>query len=234
MNILKIEKINKYYGNFQALKDLSLSIPNGKIVSILGANGAGKTTFIKIIAGLIHQNSGIITICEEKLTSKSKNYVAYLPDKNFLYQWFKVKDTIEYFACFFNDFEIEKCKKLLKEMQISENQKIRACSKGMQERINIALTLSRKAKLFVFDEPLAAVDPLTREFIVTTIKNNIDRKNSSILISTHLVNDVENLFDNVIIISDGKVCESGGVEELKAKYNMNLEDLFKEVMKNAY
>ncbi|MDR0919712.1 MAG: ABC transporter ATP-binding protein [Oscillospiraceae bacterium] len=233
MNLLETNSLNKFYGKFQALKDISVTIPKGKIVSILGPNGAGKTTFIKIIAGLIHQNSGTILLNGNKITSKTKSLTAYLPDKNFLYQWFTVSDAIDYFNCFFEDFNKETAKKLIKEMDISEKQKIRSCSKGMQERINMALTLSRKAKLFVFDEPLAAVDPLTRDFIIEAIKNNIDRDNASMLISTHLVNDVESLFDDVIIISDGKLLLSGNVEELKEKHKMNLENLFKEVIRNA-
>lgn len=232
-NLLETNLVNKYYGKFQSLKNISISIPKGRIVSILGPNGAGKTTFIKIIAGLIHPTSGSVLVCGNNVGIKTRQTVAYLPDQNFLYQWFSVKDAIDYFSCFFDDFDSSQAKQLIKKMNLSENQKIRSCSKGMQERINMALTLSRKAKLFVFDEPLATVDPLTRDFLIETIKENIDRNNSSMLISTHLINDVESLFDDVVIISEGQLLLSGNVDALKAKHNMSLENLFKEVIRNA-
>ncbi|MDR0983806.1 MAG: ABC transporter ATP-binding protein [Ruminococcus sp.] len=233
MNLLQTNSVNKFYGKFQALKDFSIEIPKGKIVTILGPNGAGKTTFIKIIAGLIHQNSGTILLNGNKINPETKKSTAYLPDKNFLYQWFSVADAIDYFNCFFEDFDKQTARKLIKEMGISEKQKVRSCSKGMQERINMALTLSRRAKFFIFDEPLAAVDPLTRDFIIETIKTNIDRENSSMLISKHLVNDVESLFDDVIMVSNGELLLHGNVEKLKEKHQMSLENLFKEVIKNA-
>lgn len=231
--VLNADHVNKDYGKHHALKDFSLSVPKGRIVSILGPNGAGKTTFIKIVSGLIHPTKGSVFVSGEKVGLKTKKSVAYLPDRSFLYQWFTVKDAIRYFSAFFDDFDEHKAREILEQMKLSERQKIISCSKGMQEKINMALTVSRKANLFVFDEPLATVDPLTRDFMIDTIKSNMDRENASMLISTHLVNDVESLFDDVAVVFEGRLLLSGNVDELKAQYGMSLENLFKEVIQHV-
>ncbi len=192
-----------------------------------------KTTFIKTAASFIHSTSGQVLLHNQPVGQKTKQYISYLPDQNFLYPWFKVRDALHYFSSFFHDFDSKQAKSPLNRMGISPNQRIRSCSKGMQEKINIALAISRRASLFLFDEPLATVDPLTRDFIIDTIKNNLDRKHSSILISTHLINDVEALFDDVIILYEGKVLVWASVKELKAKYQMPLEEIFKEVIRHA-
>jgi len=227
--VLQCINLTKKYGNKIALNNLNLKIKKGKIVGLLGPNGAGKTTLIKTAASLLSYTGGNILINGKTPGVKAKKIVAYLPDKDFLYGWMTIKESLKFFKSFFEDFDYEKALKMVYDLGLDLNLKINSLSKGMQEKLNISLIFSRKAKLFLFDEPLAAVDPSMRDKIINIILNNFD-KDSSLLISTHLINDVERLFDEVVFINEGKVLLHDNVETLKQKHKKSIEDLFKEMI----
>lgn len=230
-SVLICSDVCKNYRKHVALEKLSLRVKQGEIVALVGPNGAGKTTFIKCIVGLLRYNRGEILIDGVPPSHLTKKRVAYLPDEKFLYQWMTVKESIDYYRTAFPDFDVDKATAIITGFHLSMKQKVGACSKGMQEKLNMALTLSRKAKLYVFDEPLAAVDPLTRDDIIQLIKNNFSDSESSLLISTHLIRDVESLFTDVAFITDGKVILSEKVSELKKRNSGDLEDIYKEIMR---
>lgn len=230
-HILECTSVYKRYGKHIALDNLSLTVRKGEVMALVGPNGAGKTTLIKCIVGLLNYSDGKILILGRQPSHVSKELVAYLPDERFLYQWMTVGEAVDYFENAFEDFDRCKAIEIISEFNLSLKQKIGTCSKGMQEKLNMALTLSRKARLFVFDEPLAAVDPLTRESIIKLIKNHFDDSEASLLISTHLIRDVESMFTSVAFITDGKVILSDSVSNLKKTNSGDLEDIFKEMMR---
>lgn len=227
--ILECNNLVKRYGNKVALDNLNLNIKNGKIVGLLGPNGAGKTTLIKIIASLLSYSGGEISIDGKSPGVDTKKIVAYLPDTEFLYQWMSINEAIKFFDKSFEDFDKRKAYEIIKCLNLNLDEKIKTLSKGMQEKLNISLTFSRKAKLFVLDEPLATVDVVTRDKIIDIILKNFD-KESSILISTHLINDIEYLFNEVVFINNGKTILHGDVLDLKNKNKKSIEDLFKEII----
>lgn len=226
--ILKTSKLSKYYYAKCALRDVDIEIPKGRIVGLLGPNGSGKTTFIKIAAGILRKSSGEITICNKVPGPDTKAIVSYLPDVNHLYNWMKISDSMNFFSDFYNDFDKEKFKELMKFMKLNVDDKITSLSKGMTEKLLLSLVLSRKAKLYILDEPLAGVDPVAREKILDTIINNYNEE-SSMIITTHLVNDIERIFDDVLFMKDGEIVLSGNAEELRTKKNKSIDELFREV-----
>lgn len=226
--LLKATKLSKTYYRKKALDGLNLEIPEGRIVGLLGPNGSGKTTFIKISAGILRSTSGEITIDGQKPGVYTKSIVSYLPDVNFLYKWMKIKDAKQFFKDMFSDFDEQKCDELLKFMELNEEDKVTALSKGMLEKLNLSLILSRKAKLYILDEPLGGVDPVAREKIINAILDNY-RENSSMIITTHLVNDIERLFDDVAFISQGKIILQGNAEELRMEKGKSIDELYREV-----
>ncbi|OFI06971.1 ABC transporter ATP-binding protein YtrB [Clostridium acetireducens DSM 10703] len=228
--LLKASNINKNYFKKKALDNFSLELEKGKILGVLGPNGSGKTTFLKILAGILKANSGEVLISSEKVGFKTKSYVAYLPDRNFLYKWMKVKDAIDFYNDFFKDFNKEKCKEILKDMDLDEEMKVKNLSKGMTEKLLLTLTLSREAKIYLLDEPLGGVDPVTREKILSTIIENFNEE-SSMIITTHLVSDIERLFDEVVFISQGKLILKGNTEDLRNEKSMSIDELYREVFK---
>lgn len=228
--ILKAVKLEKGYFNKKALDGLDLEVKKGKIVGLLGPNGSGKTTFLKIAAGLLRPTNGEILIDGHKPGVHTKSMVSYLPDKDYLFKWMKIKDAIQFFKDFYEDFDEKKAKELLEFMNLDINSKIPTLSKGMSEKLYLTLVLSRKAKLYILDEPLGGVDPTTREKILDAILNNYS-EDSSIIITTHLVNDIERLFDDVAFISEGKIVLSGNAEELRNEKEMSIDQLYREVFK---
>lgn len=226
--LLNAEGLTKSYFGKKALNVVNIQIPKGKIVGILGPNGSGKTTLLKIMAGLLKPSSGKILIDGKEPGIYTKSIVAYLPDTNFLYKWMKIKDAIGYYKDFYKDFDEEKAWELLKFMNLDPDSKVTSLSKGMTEKLNLTLTLARKAKLYILDEPLGGVDPTTREKILDAILQNYN-EDSSMLITTHLVNDIERLFDEVIFISNGSVVLSGNAEELRLKEGKSIDELYREV-----
>lgn len=226
--ILETKDLCKNYFNKKALDNFNLTLEKGKVFGLLGPNGSGKTTFIKIATGLLRQSSGEILIDGKKPSVKTKEIVSYLPDKNYLYKWMKISDAIELFKDFYKDFDENKCNELLEFMKLDKSLKVTALSKGMLEKLNLTLVLSRKAKLYILDEPLAAVDPVAREQILDAIIKNYN-EDSSMIITTHLVHDIERIFDDVAFIKDGSIVLQGNAEDLRCQKGKSVDELFREV-----
>lgn len=226
--ILEAEEISKKYLSKQALTGVNLNIEKGKIVGLFGPNGSGKTTFLKIVAGLIQPTDGKLRICEHNLGYITKDLVAYLPDRDFLYDWMRIEDAKKAYVKFFKDFNTQKFNELLEFMQLSSNMKVKSLSKGMKEKLALALTLSRDAKLIVLDEPLNGVDPIAREEILGAILKSFSFE-SSMLITSHMINEIENIIDEVFYLKQGQIILSGNVEEIKAERNKSLDELYREV-----
>lgn len=202
--ILGITNLSKKYFSKKALKNVNLSLDKGRILGLMGPNGSGKTSLLKIIAGLQHSNSGEVLVCGKKIGTETKKLVSFLPDKNVLYPYMKAIDAINFFQNYYDDFDVNKAFELLDFMKLDKDEKVSSMSKGMIEKLNLSLTFSRNAKLFVLDEPLGGVDPVAREKIISTIIKTYN-EDSSIIISTHLVNDVESIFDDVCFIDKGEI-----------------------------
>ncbi|MFL0253228.1 ABC transporter ATP-binding protein [Clostridium neuense] len=231
-SILKVSNLSKSYFRKKALDNFDMEIGEGKIVGLLGPNGSGKSTFLKIVAGILRKSSGEVLIDGNELGVYTKSIVSYLPDKNYLYKWMKIKDAFSYFRDFYSDFDYPRAEELLKFMNLDMESKVTSLSKGMLEKLHLVLVLSRRSRLYILDEPLGGVDPTTREKILDTIINNFSKK-SSMIITTHLVNDIERLFDDVVFISNGKNVLSGSAEELRNEKDMSIDELYREVFKDA-
>lgn len=227
-NIIEIKNLTKIYFNKRALDNISLNIEEGKVVGILGPNGSGKTTLIKILTGLLRETKGEVLIDGHKVGVYTKSIVSYLPDRNFLYSWMTIKDAFEFFKDFYKDFDEEKFEELLDFMKLEKGMKITSLSKGMHEKLNLSLVLSRKAKLYILDEPIAGVDPVARDQILDAIISNY-RENSSMLITTHLVRDIESVFDDVIFLKEGEVVLKGNAEALREERGKKIDDIYKEI-----
>ena len=229
--ILEINNLNKKYFSKQALEVVNLSLEKGRILGLMGPNGSGKTTLLKIIAGLQHANSGNIKICGNSIGIESKKLVSFLPDKNVLYPHMKTIDAINFYHNYFMDFDLQKALDMLDFMKLDKNEKVSSMSKGMIEKLNLILTFSRDARLFVLDEPLGGVDPVARERIISTIIKTYN-EDSSIIISTHMVNDVENIFDDVCFIGNGKIILNGSAEDLRLEKGVSIDKLYIQTFMN--
>jgi ABC-2 type transport system ATP-binding protein len=227
-NILKTENLCKSYFNKQALREVNLTVQQGKIVGLLGPNGSGKTTFLKIAAGILHPSSGQMFINGQEPGVYTKSIVSYLPDTEYFSKWMKIKDAVQYFKAFYSDFDEQKASGLLEFMKLDSHSSINSLSKGMKEKLKLTLVLSRKAKLYILDEPLGGVDPTTREKILDAIISNFS-ENSSMIITTHLVNDIERIFDDVVFISEGEIVLQGNAEELRLSKKKSIDELYREV-----
>lgn len=227
-HILEVKNLTKKYLNKTVLDQLSLNIEEGKIVGILGPNGSGKTTLIKILTGLLRQTSGEVLIDGRSVGVGTKAVVSYLPDRNFLYKWMKIDDACNLYKDFYSDFDENKFAELLDFMKLEKNMKIDTLSKGMHEKLNLSLVLSRNAKLYILDEPIAGVDPVARDQILNAIINNFNEK-SSMIITTHLVRDMENMLDDVVFLKDGHIVLTGNAEALREEKGMQIDDIYKVV-----
>ena len=230
--LLQVKNLKKSYGDHQVLNGINFKINPGMIVGMLGPNGCGKTSMIKSIVGLINDYEGEILIEGEHPGVESKKAIAYLPEKNYLPAWMTPKSAIKYMADFYENFNKEKAYSMLKAFDLPENQKIKTMSKGMQEKVQLLLVMSREAKLYILDEPLGGVDPVARDFIMETIMKN-RFENSSILLSTHLIYDIEGILDRVLMIKGGELEVDTDVKNV-IDHNMTVEDLFKEVFRNVF
>lgn len=226
--ILKTSQLSKYFYQKKALDKIDLTIEKGRIYGMLGPNGGGKSTFLKIAAGLLKPSQGEIIIDTKKPGVYTKSIVSYLPETNHLYKWMKVKDALNFFKDLYADFNIERAKESLKFMELEEEEKITSLSKGMMGRLKLTLVLSRKAKLYLLDEPLNGIDPISREKIITSILDSYSEK-STMLICSHLIYYIEKLLDYVFFLSEGRIILAGDAEELRNKRGMSIDKLFQEV-----
>lgn len=231
-DIVQVKGLTKKYGRKAALNNVSFNIGPGKIVGLLGPNGSGKTTFIKIAAGMLRPTRGEVLIDGKMVGMDTKSIVSYMPDRDFLYDWMTIKEAVDFYKDFFKDFNEIKAYELLDFMKLNARSKVNSLSKGMAERLNLSLVMARQAKLYLLDEPLASVDPATRDKIIDTILGNFNEE-STILLSTHLVRDVERIFDEVLFIYDGDIALHEQVEKLRTERGKSVEDVFKEVFKDA-
>ena len=228
--LLKINNVTRSFNGRKVLDGLSLSVEAGKIVGLLAPNGVGKTTLFRHIAGLLTQDSGEILVDGKKISKETNALVSYLPDYFVFDDFGTIRKAAVFMQEYFPDFDVKRMKELLAKINFDENRKFSTMSKGEKEQVQLVLFLSRRAKLYLLDEPLAAVDPAKREFIINTILSSFGEENS-VIISTHLVLDIEKILDEVIMLKDGKVCVSGDADALRDEYGKNLNDIFKDTFR---
>ena len=230
MALLEVSHVSKSYGNYRVLDDVTFNITKGNIVGLLGPNGSGKTTLIKLINDLLKEDSGTIKVEGLDLGVETKKLISYLPDKNYLNNNMTVLELLNYFKDFYEDFRIDKAKELIGKLNLDLNQKLKTMSKGTKEKVQLILVMSRKAKLYILDEPIGGIDPAARDYIINTILTNFSN-DASLLISTHLISDLEKVLDEVIFLKNGKVVRSGSTDEIRKETNMSINDLFREEFK---
>ena len=230
MELLEIKNLSKSYGKKKVLKDINLTIPRDRIIGLLGKNGTGKSTLIKLINDLLTPTSGEILINGEKVGVESKKIISYLPERTYLDKSMTVDNVIEYFSDFYDNFDARKARKLLKDLDLDTTLKLSKMSKGMLEKVQLVLVMSRKAELYILDEPLGGVDPATRDYILDTILTNFD-DGASVIISTHLITDVERILDEVIFIDKGKIVLQSSADELRNKEGKSIDEIFRGMFK---
>ncbi len=230
MELVKCNNLCKEFDKKQILDNINLSIPKGKIIGLLGKNGMGKTTLIKLINDLLTPTSGEILINGEKPGVNSKKIISYLPERTYLDKSMKVSQIITFFEEFYENFNKEKAIKLLKDLDLDINAKISKMSKGMQEKLQLILVMSREAELYILDEPLGGVDPATRDYILDTILLNF-KEGASLIISTHIISDIERILDDVIFIDKGKIVLTSSADELRKKENASIDEIFRRCFK---
>jgi len=230
MELLECINLNKNFGKKQVLKDINLKIPRGKIIGLLGKNGTGKSTLIKLINELLTPTSGKVLVNGKEVGVESKKIISYLPERTYLDKTMTVNQVIEYFEDFYDNFNSKKARKLLKDLELDTNQKLSKMSKGMQEKVQLVLVMSRSADLYILDEPLGGVDPATRDYILDTILTNFN-EGASVIISTHLISDIERILDEVIFIDKGKIILTSDADELRKKENDSIDEIFRRMFK---
>lgn len=230
MELLECKHLCKEFDHKQVLKDINLTLPKGKIIGLLGKNGAGKTTLIKLINDLLTPTSGEILINGQKPGVHSKEVIAYLPERTYLDKDMTVKQAIKFFEEFYSNFDSQRAIKLLDDLNLAIDTKISKMSKGMQEKLQLILVMSRNASLYILDEPLGGVDPATRDYILDTILSNFN-EGASVLISTHLIADIERILDEVIFMNNGETILTSSADELRTKENQSIDDIFRRYFK---
>jgi len=230
MELLECIDINKNYGEKKVLKNINLKIPKGKIIGLLGKNGTGKSTLIKLVNDLLTPTSGEILINGESVGIGSKKIISYLPERTYLDKSMTVLEVVKYFEDFYDNFDKEKALKLLKDLDLDINQKLSKMSKGMQEKVQLVLVMSRDAELYILDEPLGGVDPATRDYILDTILTNFN-EGASVIISTHLISDIERILDEVIFIDKGEIILQDSADALRKKENSSIDEVFRRMFK---
>lgn len=228
--VLEIKNLNKSYGKKQALTDVNLNLERGRIVGLLGPNGSGKTTMIKLINGLLTPNSGSITVDGNKIGKDSRIAVSYLPDKTYLPDWMKVNDVIKMFTDFYENFDPAKAMDMLSKLNINGNERLKTLSKGTKEKVQLILVMSRNAKLYLLDEPIGGVDPAARDYILNTIITTYN-PDASVVISTHLISDIERVLDEAIFINNGHIVLHDTVDNIREKEGKSVDGYFREVFK---
>lgn len=232
MNILTCTNVCKSYKkNVPVLSNFNLEIPSGRIIGLLGPNGCGKSTLMKLITGLLQPNSGEIHVSDLPVGEKSKALISYLPERTYFNSWMKVNQLIQYFQDFYADFDSARAYKLLADLNIDPTARLKTLSKGTKEKVQLILVMSRNARLYLLDEPIAGVDPASREYILSTIVGNYNPE-SSIIITTHLISDVEQVLDDFLFLSyGGKIVYSGNAEDVRNTTGKSLDQIFREVFR---
>lgn len=230
MELLECIHLEKSFGNKKVLKDVNLTIPRGKIIGLLGKNGQGKTTLIKLINDLLTPTKGKVLVNGKEVGVESKKLISYLPERTYLDKTMTVDKVIEYFEGFYDNFDSKKARKLLKDLDLDTTQKLSKMSKGMQEKVQLVLVMSRTADLYILDEPLGGVDPATRDYILDTILTNFN-EGSSVIISTHLISDIERILDEVIFIDKGKIILASDSDELRDREKESIDEVFRRMFK---
>jgi ABC-2 type transport system ATP-binding protein len=230
MNLLEVKNLTKTFDGKKILDDVNLVIPEGKIIGLLGKNGAGKSTLIKSINDLLTIDEGGILFKGKKLGVYSKENISYLPERTYLDKSMKVSEIIDYFSEFYKDFDKERAYRLLKDLKLDSEKRIIKMSKGMQEKLQLILVMSRDADLYILDEPLSGVDPATRDYILDTILSNF-KEGASIIISTHLITDIERILDEVIFIDEGKIVLNSSADELRNKEKSSIDEIFRRMFR---
>ncbi|MBE6806202.1 MAG: ABC transporter ATP-binding protein [Ruminococcaceae bacterium] len=228
--LLECKGLCKSFGEKKVLDNINLSVEKGKIIGLLGKNGTGKSTLIKLINDLLTPTSGEVLVCGKKPGVESKKIIAFLPERTYLDKSMRVSDIIKYFADFYDNFDSEKAYKLLNDLGLDANLKLNKMSKGMQEKVQLCLVMSRNADLYILDEPLGGVDPATRDYILDTILSNFN-EGASVIISTHLISDIERILDEVIFINDGKIILHSDCDELRTSENGSIDEIFRRTFK---
>lgn len=225
--MIEISHLTKRYGSFTALNDVTLQLYGGKIVGILGPNGSGKTTLIKTLAGLLKPSGGSVKIDGKSVGIETKSLVSYLPERTYFSSWMKVEDCLALFEEFYADFDRKRAEEMLSALQIPLNAPMRTLSKGTKEKVQLLVVMSRRAKVYLLDEPIAGVDPAARDYILDTILKNYDPE-AVVLITTHLIYDVENVIDRYVFLSNGEIVECGDTKELKEERGLSLDEYFRQ------
>ncbi len=226
--ILQCRDLSKKFSGRPALNGINMDIPRGRIIGLLGPNGSGKTTFMKLANGLLVPSGGSILIDGHKPGPETKQAVSYLPDKDYLPDWMKVKDLVKMFTEFYKDFDHLKAQDMLQRLSINDGQRLKSLSKGTKEKVQLILAMSRQAQLYLLDEPIGGVDPAARDYILNTIISNYN-ENGTVIISTHLIADVEQVLDDVIFIKDGSIAACTSVDEIREKEGESVDEYFREV-----
>ena len=230
MTILECRELSKRFGAVQALDSVNLNIEPGRVIGLLGPNGSGKTTLLKLANGLLTPTGGEILIDGEAPGKRSRSLVIYLPDKPYLAEWMKVRQLLDFFEDFYADFDRDRAMEMLLRLNIGEDMRIKEMSKGTREKTQLILVMSRKAKLYLLDEPIGGVDPATRDYILDTIIRNYNPE-AAVVISTHLIADVEQVLDDVIFIDKGRIVLQSSVDEIRGEKNMSVDQYFREVFR---
>lgn len=229
-NLLEFINVTKKFSNKTALDNVSFAIQPGRIIGLLGPNGSGKSTSIKMINGLLQPDSGQVLIKGNTPSIESKKIISYLPERTYLNDWMTVSQILSFFEDFYEDFDSNRAKEMLTSLGIDENAKLKTLSKGTKEKVQLILVMSRKAELYVLDEPIGGVDPAARDYILSTIIQNYS-ESSSILISTHLIQDVEKILDDVILINNGQIYMTSSVDDIRSENGISIDNLFREVFR---
>lgn len=228
--ILQCQGLYKRYGSKEALSDVNLTVARGRIVGLLGPNGSGKSTLIKLINGLLTPSGGRILVAGSTPSVETKKLVSYLPERTYLNSWMRMKDMIAYFSDFYGDFRPERAYEMLERLQINPMDPIKTMSKGTKEKVQLILVMSRDASLYLLDEPIGGVDPAARDYILNTIVGNYNQ-NATVILSTHLIADIEPVLDDVIFINQGRIVLSSSVDEIREGQGKSVDALFREVFR---
>ena len=226
--VLEVDNVYKRIKGKSILNGVTLSVEQGRVLGIMGPNGQGKTTLLNVIQGFLKVNKGEIFIDGNAINTNSKENIAYLQDKNIFPKSMKIKEAISLYGNFFKDFNVDKMNYYLEFMNLDRNSKIKDLSKGMSEKFNLSLVLSRKAKLYLLDEPISGVDPVSREKILDAILENLSEE-SSMIITTHYIGELERIFDDVAFLGNGRIIEYDEAENLRAKYNASIDEVYRKI-----